>query len=129
MIDLADTVMDLKLPVLLVIPKIRHYSLIKETKSLKQKLEEKEERDAFFMGLGDIVMPGILVASVYNTIPNGLLIALGVIIGTLVGFSVLMIFVVKGKPQAGLPLLCSGAIAGYILSSLILYGEIVGFNV
>ena len=29
MIDLADTVMDLKLPILLVIPKIKKYSLIK----------------------------------------------------------------------------------------------------
>ena len=43
MIDLADTVMDLKLPVLLVIPKVRKYSLIKETKRLKEKLEEGEE--------------------------------------------------------------------------------------
>ncbi len=126
MIDLADTVMDLKLPVLLVVPKIRNYSLIKDTKSLKKKLEEKEERDAFFMGLGDIVMPGILVASVYNTIQNGLLLSFGIIIGTLIGFSILMIFVMKGKPQAGLPLLCGGAISGYIVSSLILFGELKG---
>jgi presenilin-like A22 family membrane protease len=126
MIDLADTVMDLKLPVLLVIPKVRRYSLIKETKSLKEKLKEDEERDAFFMGLGDIVMPGILVASVYNNIDGGLIISLSVIIGTLIGFSILMIYVMRGKPQAGLPLLCSGAIAGYVISSLILFGELRG---
>ncbi len=126
MIDLADTVMDLKLPVLLVVPKIRKYSLIKETKRLKKQIEEKEERDAFFMGLGDIVMPGILVAAVYNTIPNGLLLSIGIIIGTLIGFSILMIFVMRGKPQAGLPLLCGGAIIGYIISSLILFGELKG---
>jgi len=126
MIDLADTVMDLKLPVLLVVPKIRNYSLIKETKSLKKKIEDKEERDAFFMGLGDIVMPGILVASVYNTIPNSLPLSIGVIIGTLVGFSILMVFVMRGKPQAGLPLLCGGAIIGYIVSSFVLYGELKG---
>ena len=129
MIDLADTVMDLKLPVLLVVPKIRNYSLIKETKRLKKQIEEKEERDAFFMGLGDIVMPGILVASVYNTIPNGLLLSIGIIIGTLVGFSILMIFVMRGKPQAGLPLLCGGAILGYVISSLILFGELKGLVV
>jgi presenilin-like A22 family membrane protease len=31
----------------------------------------------------------------------------------------LMIFVMKGKPQAGLPYLCSGAILGYLISSYI----------
>lgn len=128
MIDLADTVMDLKLPVLLVVPKVRHYSLIKETKSLKEKLKEGEEREAFFMGLGDVVMPGILVAAIYHNINNGLPIALSVILGTLVGFVILMIFVMKGKPQAGLPCLCGGAILGYILSSYVLYGELVGLN-
>ena len=126
MIDLADTVMDLKLPVLLVVPKIRHYSLIKETKSLKQKLKDDEERNAFFMGLGDVVMPGILVVAIYSSIKDGLPLAISVIIGTLVGFSILMIFVIKGKPQAGLPCLCGGAIAGYVISSLIIHGELVG---
>ncbi len=130
MVDLADTVMDLKLPVLLVIPKVRHYSLIRETKSLKEKLKEGEEREAFFMGLGDVVMPGILVAAIYHNpdISNSLPIALSVILGTLVGFVILMTFVVKGKPQAGLPCLCGGAILGYIVSSYVLYGELVGLS-
>ena len=129
MIDLADTIMDLKLPVLLVVPKVRHYSLIKETKSLKEKLKEGEERDAFFMGLGDIVMPGILIAAVYNNVGNyAIPIALSVMLGTLVGFAILMTFVIKGKPQAGLPCLCGGAIAGYIISSYILAGELVGLT-
>jgi presenilin-like A22 family membrane protease len=128
MIDLADIVMDLKLPVLLVVPKIRHYSLIKETKSLKQKLKEDEERDAFFFGLGDIVIPGILVTASFRFIENGLPIALSVIIGTLVGFVILMTFVIKGKPQAGLPCLGGGAIAGYLISSYLLYGELVGLT-
>jgi presenilin-like A22 family membrane protease len=126
MIDLADTVMDLKLPVLLVVPKIRKYSLIKETKRLKEKLEEGSEREAFFMGLGDVVMPGILVVSTYNNISNSLPIALSVVIGTLIGFVFLMNYVIKGKPQAGLPFLCGGAILGYIISSLVLYGELKG---
>jgi len=128
MIDLADTVMDLKLPVLLIVPKMRGYSLIKETKRLKEKLKEDEERDAFFMGLGDIVMPGILVAAVYNNINNGLPVAISVMIGTMVGFAILMTFVMKGKPQAGLPCLCGGAIAGYIISSYLLFGELVGLS-
>jgi presenilin-like A22 family membrane protease len=128
MIDLADTVMDLKLPVLLVVPKIRHYSLLKETKRLKEQLKEGDDREAFFMGLGDVVMPGILVATVYTALPDGLLVALSVLAGTLVGFAVLMIFVLKGKPQAGLPLLCSGAILGYVLSSYLLFGTLVGLG-
>jgi len=127
MIDLADAVMDLKLPVMLVVPKTREYSLLKETKGLKEKIEEKEEREAFFMGLGDIVMPGILVASSFYNIPdNGFLIALSVMIGTLVGFAVLMSVVIKGKPQAGLPYLCSGAILGYMISSYLISGGLAG---
>ena len=127
MIDLADAVMDLKLPVMLVVPKTRKYSILKETKGLKEKLEDKEEREAFFMGLGDIVMPGILVvSSFYNIADNGLLIALSVMLGTLIGFAVLMSVVIKGKPQAGLPYLCSGAILGYVVSSYLLSGELAG---
>ena len=127
MIDLADTVLYLKLPVMLVIPKIRKYSLTKETKSLKEKLEEDEKREAFFMGLGDVVMPGVLVVSAfYNAPSNGLLLALSVMLGTLFGFVLLMAFVIKGKPQAGLPYLCSGAILGYLISSYILFGKLVG---
>jgi len=127
MIDLADTVLDLKLPVILVIPKISKYSLIKETKSLKEKLEHGEKREAFFLGLGDVVMPGVLVASAFHNVSsNGLLIALSVMVGTLLGFTALMAVVIRGKPQAGLPYLCSGAILGYILSSYILFGKLVG---
>jgi len=127
MIDLADAVMDLKLPVMLVVPKTRKYSLLKETKGLKEKLESGEEREAFFMGLGDIVMPGILVASaLHNIAGNGFLIALSVMLGTLLGFAVLMSVVIKGKPQAGLPYLCSGAILGYVVSSYLLSGGLAG---
>lgn len=129
MIDLADAVMDLKLPVMLVVPKMRTYSLIKETKGIKEKLEEKEEREAFFLGLGDIVMPGILVvAALQNIADNGLIVAISVMIGTLIGFAVLMSVVIKGKPQAGLPYLCSGAILGYVVSSLLLFGELAGLT-
>lgn len=129
MIDLADTVLLLKLPLILVIPKIRKYSLIKETKSLKEKLKDDEERDAFFMGLGDVIIPGFLVASTFhNATSNGFLIALSVMLGTLFGFIALMRAVIKGKPQAGLPYLCSGAILGYLVSSYLLSGELVGLT-
>jgi presenilin-like A22 family membrane protease len=129
MIDLADTLIDLKLPILFVIPKTKEYSLVKETKTLKEKLKEGEKRDAFFMGVGDVVIPGILAAAAFHNISNnGFLIGLSVVIGTLVGFAGLMIFVLKGKPQAGLPFLCPGAILGYVISSLILTGGLAAFS-
>jgi presenilin-like A22 family membrane protease len=128
MIDLADTVMDLKLPVLLVVPKKLSYSLISETKRLKEQIEEKQQREAFFMGLGDIVMPGILVVAVYYLGGFAFPIVIGTILGTLVGFFILMRFVFSGNPQAGLPLLCGGAIAGYIITSLLYHGTLIGLN-
>jgi presenilin-like A22 family membrane protease len=94
---------------------------------LKEKLQTGEEREAFFMGLGDVVMPGILAASAfYNITSGGLIVALSVMLGTLAGFGVLVAFLVKGKPQAGLPFLCSGAILGYLVSSYLLFGRLVG---
>jgi len=72
MIDMADSVMDLKLPVMFVIPKKRSYSLLEETKGLKEKLKDKEEREAYFLGVGDVVFPGILaVAAFHNLVNNG----------------------------------------------------------
>lgn len=126
MVDLADTVMDLKLPVLLVVPKIKEYSLIKETRRLKDQIKENEERDAFFMGLGDIVMPGILVVAIYYAVPSAIWVSIGTLIGSLIGFAILMRYVLRGNPQAGLPLLCGGAILGYIIFSLVLYGRLIG---
>jgi len=123
MIDMADSILDLKLPVMFVIPKKKGYSLLKETKRLKEKLEEKEEREAFMLGVGDVVFPGILsVAAFHSLATNGFAMGLAVLAGTLVGFSVLIGYVVKGNPQAGLPLLCSGAIAGYVIAGFILFG-------
>jgi presenilin-like A22 family membrane protease len=50
--------------------------------------------------------------------------ALAVLAGTLLGFTVLMSYVARGKPQAGLPFLCSGAILGYIVGGFLLFGSI-----
>lgn len=123
MIDLADSVMDLKLPVMFVIPKKRDYSLLKETKGLKEKLKDEEEREAYFLGVGDIVFPGFLaVAAFHNLVNNGLIMAVSVLVGTLLGFVALMAYVIRGKPQAGLPFLCSGAIIGYFVAGFLLFG-------
>ncbi|MEL4306038.1 presenilin family intramembrane aspartyl protease PSH [Methanococcoides sp. LMO-2] len=123
MIDLAEGVMDLKLPILFVIPKKLNYSFIKDT------LKAEGERDAFFMGLGDAVMPTVLVVSANVFIEHSGFIsypALGAMIGTLVGFFALTIFVMKGKPQAGLPFLNGGVILGYIAGALLSGTPILG---
>jgi presenilin-like A22 family membrane protease len=69
-----------------------------------------------FMGLGDLVMPTILVVSAlqfsqpgWNGLPS-----IGAAIGTLVGYAVLMGYVLKGRPQAGLPLLNGGSLVGFL---------------
>ncbi len=122
MVALAEGVMDLRLPILLVIPKHWKYSFLTEK-------FDKEEREAFFMGLGDAVMPTLLVVSAnffvkansYDIPLIGAINipAIGAIIGTFVGFAVLMGLVIRGKPQAGLPFLNGGVILGYVAGSLI----------
>ncbi|MFC4437625.1 MULTISPECIES: presenilin family intramembrane aspartyl protease PSH [Natrialbaceae] len=153
MLDLAEGVMDLKIPVVLVIPTTLSYSYLADG-STDDVLEEETdggsslpaedetatggsepgdgedgdlERDALFIGLGDAVIPTILVASAAYFVDAGTLEvpgvalnvpALGAILGTLAGLLVLMHMVLKGRPHAGLPLLNGGAIGGYLLGAL-----------
>src|SRR5713226_3959232 len=151
MITLADELTSQRLPILLVIPKKAGYSF-REQKSLKAQVASGEEREAMFIGLGDLIIPGILAVSAFTFpppkldpitgvpmrdpitgilvpdirfvfgLPSNLFIAICAIIGCLVGFAILMRFVLKGNPQAGLPLLNGGTIAGYILSFALVYG-------
>ena len=117
MITLAEGVMDMKTPILFVIPKRRDYSFIKEGIG---KLESGGERSAFIIGMGDMIMPSILVVSA-NVFIQGWrlggminLPALGAIVGSLAGMVVLLYFVMSGKPQAGLPPLNGGTILGFL---------------
>jgi presenilin-like A22 family membrane protease len=132
MVSLAEGVTDMKLPILLVVPKKRGYSYL-EAKPLHEQLEKGEEREAMFMGLGDVIIPGVLAISAFSFlpvelmiggIPGRLLVALGTMVGALVGYAVLMRFVMRGKPQAGLPLLNGGAISGYLVTYLLVYGSL-----
>ena len=136
MVTLADNVMDLRLPVLLVIPKHLPYSFLKQER-LKKQLEEKTEREAMFMGLGDIVFPGMLVISALVFLPQpmtavglygNILVALCTLVGCLGGFLVLMHFVLKGDPQPGLPLLNGGAIIAYLVSAYFVFGPGLGLT-
>ena len=116
MITLAEGVIDLKTPILFVVPKKRDYSFIREGIG---KLSEGGERSAFIMGMGDLIMPSILVVSA-NVFIEGYRIlgfinlpALGAIVGSLAGLGVLLYFVNSGRPQAGLPPLNGGSIIGF----------------
>jgi presenilin-like A22 family membrane protease len=127
MITLAEGVIDLKTPILFVIPKKRNYSFIREGIG---KLSEGGERSAFIMGMGDLIMPSILVVSANVFLKEGTRIlgfvikgtrifgfinlpALGAIVGSLAGLTVLLYFVNSGKPQAGLPPLNGGTLIGF----------------
>ncbi|MEE3029925.1 MAG: presenilin family intramembrane aspartyl protease, partial [Candidatus Thermoplasmatota archaeon] len=101
--------------------------------------EERKTADAMFMGLGDVIFPGILVISAMTWLPDevgfaGLhgptAVAFGTLIGGLAGYIVLMTQVARGKPQAGLPLLNGGSILGYLISTIIVLGfDALAFNI
>lgn len=116
MITMAEGIMDLKLPILFVIPKHLNYSFLQES------FKEGEKREAFFMGLGDAVMPTLLVvsANVFMQSTGGISYpVLGAMLGTLAGHAVLSTLVMRGKPQAGLPFLNSGVILGFFIGVLL----------
>ncbi|MFD1641118.1 presenilin family intramembrane aspartyl protease PSH [Halohasta litorea] len=139
MLDLADGVMDLRIPAILVIPLSLSYSLLDEEAEMSEdeastegddadEATDDDDRDVFFIGLGDAVIPGVLIASAafFSPAPQFAvpiielnLPALLALVGTLGGLLVLMRMVMKGRAHAGLPLLNGGAIAGYILGSLL----------
>src|SRR5204862_6512183 len=106
MITLADDLTSQRLPILLVTPRRAGYSF-RDQKSLKTQLDSGEEREAMFVGLGDLIIPGILAVSSFTFLnqnvglslgplaPNAI-VALLTVIGTLIGFIVLMRDVLKG---------------------------------
>ena len=158
MLDLAEGVLDLNVPVVLVVPIAAGYSLLTEEGARPETLEgrgegeaapapnggdetdesggeaaprgadEEGERDALFIGLGDAVMPTVMVASAASFSPApalGLPIAalnlpaLLAAVGTLVGLLLLLRNVLRGEAHAGLPLLNGGAVGGYLLGSVV----------
>tara|TARA_B100001750_G_scaffold189988_1_gene160029 strand:+ start:237 stop:1331 length:1095 start_codon:yes stop_codon:yes gene_type:complete len=156
MLELADTMIKNKLPVLLVAPKERGYSFIEEEDSvMRSEVSEEMDwddpaphikpksggRDALFMGLGDVIFPGMLVISAVSFLPETgpvvfdfweeagkpihlgpMLVGMGTLFGGLCGYVALMTQVARGEAQAGLPLLNGGSILGYIVSCIIAIG-------
>ncbi len=115
MITLAEGVVDMKSPILFIVPKKRGYSYRNEgIGSIGE-----GERAAYIIGMGDLIMPSILVVSAtvfldvgrigFITLPS-----LGAIIGSVIGLFLLLLVVQKGKPQAGLPPINGGAIIGFL---------------
>jgi presenilin-like A22 family membrane protease len=167
MLTLASGVMDLKVPVVLVIPLSLSYSFFDaetpdptaeadevaeaaddtptdepgqtavadgDGQAASDETEPKEDdaveadpldREALFIGLGDVVIPTVLVASAANFAASGTPAPLGIplpaltaMVGSFVGLGLLMRMVLKGRAHAGLPLLNGGTIAGYLLGAL-----------
>jgi len=126
MLILAESILNSRLPLMLVVPKSLGYKIPEEISIHKQ---SSGERNAFYIGLGDLVIPSWLTVSIYGSMgASGIPIIVSVIIGILLGFFILSTYVLSGKPQAGLPFLCGGAILGYVLSSLLLLGHLVGIG-
>ncbi|RLM52373.1 presenilin family intramembrane aspartyl protease PSH [Halorubrum sp. Atlit-28R] len=167
MLSLAEGVMDLNIPVVLVIPLSLSYSLLdggsasdeaagvgdesasdaeggettgsdadaddavadaNDAEDVAADPADTGDRDAFFIGLGDAVIPTVLIASAATFSPARDLAvpllgvnlpALLAMVGTLAGLLVLMRWVIQGRPHAGLPLLNGGAIGGYLIGSVV----------
>jgi len=155
MLELADTMIGLKLPVLLVAPKSTDYTFLEQKGDVMEKSHAEpvvpvenpmppkkvKGRDALFMGLGDVIFPGMLVISSVTFLPETgpvvfdfweepaipihlgpMIVGMGTLVGGLVGYAALMTQVARGRPQAGLPLLNGGSILGYLISGTIALG-------
>lgn len=120
MLTLADGVLRQKMPIMFIVPKTRSYSYRNSGFSLQ---DSKEERGAYMIGMGDMIMPAILVVSaqVYAggegilSVAGIALPALGALIGGIIGLCSLMIPLNSGKPQPGLPYINAGAIIGFLI--------------
>ena len=149
MLTLASGVMDLRVPVVLVIPLSLSYSFLDATTPGPEESDEDPDgddsmgdiaatgsdseeametgpldRDALFIGLGDAVIPSVLVASAAFFAPAGIATVFGLpvpavtaMVGTFLGLAVLLWMVLKGRAHAGLPLLNGGTIAGYVVGA------------
>ena len=148
MLALADTMIGLRLPILLVAPQEKGYSFKEEQAPIQDDVEtipalatkpakaskpkKKKSGQAMFMGLGDVIFPGMLVLSAAQWLDDAIAlpVAIGTLIGGLVGYCALMTYVARGRPQAGLPLLNGGAILGYLITGFFFIGsEIVKFGI
>ena len=121
MISLAEGAIKMKAPLLFVVPKSRDYSF-RIDQEISNQSEGTKKRGAYFLGLGDAIIPTILVISASWSLPAGgfyglSLPVLGAMLGTYLGFLLLMT-TSRDRPQAGLPFLNSGVILGFLMGCL-----------
>jgi presenilin-like A22 family membrane protease len=123
MIALAEGVLEQKAPILFVVPKRRGYSFIREGVGPVDDYGPADGgeggRAALLIGMGDLIMPTILVVSANTFLDapgfgplNGP--ALGAIAGSIAGLAILLHFVDRGRAHAGLPPLNGGTILGFL---------------
>lgn len=133
MLTLAEGAMSMHLPVLLVIPLSLEFSTNELSGGRRFSSPEEDdgdgrELDAIFLGLGDVVIPSILIVSAAAAGIGSTIVSIGPlgvgwpvvggIVGSLLGLAVLIALVLRGTPHAGLPLLNGGVILGYVLGAL-----------
>ncbi len=137
MLTLADGVLGISAPMLVAVPRHGGRRRKKDGEifrrgAIRKKVEGKEEPSAMYMGLGDMVVPGVLAASSIAFLPlhpvigvwGPRLVALGVLAGISVAYVYLARMVLRGRPQAGLPFLNTGAVLGYVFMYLSLYRDL-----
>jgi len=133
MLTLAEGVGDLGLPIVLVVPGRKGAEKVKL--DLKDRSKDAD-REIMLMGLGDAIIPSILVISAAANLPPlsisgwpqpAMLVAVMTLISLTLGFLGLMLLISKGRPQAGLPFLNGSAILGFALSYLLVYRDL-GFG-
>ena len=112
MLTMVDANMEQKLPLMLIAPKNLNYSFIKSG------FKKEGGNEVFFLGVGDLVEPTILVVSAHVFL-DSVYPVIGTMFGTLVGCIVLFSPVLKGSTQAGLPFLNTGAILGFFAGVLV----------
>ncbi len=118
--SLGSGVVDLKLPMVFVVPAERGFSL-RDAEDL-----EDLSSGAMLLGLGDAVFPGLLAASAVVFVDAPPVVAglnapaLGALAGALVGILALeaVLYLVR-RTHAGLPALNGGVVAGYLIGAAV----------
>jgi len=114
MVYLADSAIEHKLPAMFVVPAKKGYSF---KKASGKPIKNRGEREAYYMGYGDVLIPGILVVAAERNF--GMVAGIFTLLGALAAMLLLFVMVNTGKPQPGLPYLNAGALAGLIVFLLL----------
>ena len=133
MLTLAEGVGSLGLPIVLIIPGKDGEPVPKLDLHDRSK---DAEREMMLMGLGDAIIPSVLVVSAAANLSPvsatgwmypAMAVAVLTLAAVLLGFLSLMFLISKGRPQAGLPFLNGAAIIGFTVAYLLVYQDL-GFG-